>query len=88
MGVGRSDSGVVVLGSSTISDWTGETSEDVSNRFCSEANSRGANENSVIVFAVGINDSSRINSAHRVDLAKYVRNMGRINRRAMGPTRV
>ena len=53
----------------------GETSEDVSNRFYSEAKSRGANKSSVIVFAVGINDSSRMNSAHRVDLAKYVRNM-------------
>ncbi len=53
----------------------GETSEDVSNRFYSEAKSRGANKNSVIVFAVGINDSSRMNGAHRVNLAKYVRNM-------------
>lgn len=53
----------------------GETSEDVRNRFYSEAKSRGANKNSIIVFAVGINDSNRMNSAHRVDLAKYVRNM-------------
>jgi lysophospholipase L1-like esterase len=55
----------------------GETSDDVSSRFQSEAKSRGANKNSVVVFAVGINDSSRMNGAraHRVDLAKYVRNM-------------
>src|SRR6266516_4903866 len=53
----------------------GETSEDVSKRFYSEAKSRGANKNSVIVFAVGINDSSQMDSAPRVDLAKYVRNM-------------
>jgi lysophospholipase L1-like esterase len=53
----------------------GETSDDVSGRFQSEAKSRGANKNSVVVFAVGINDSSRMNDAHRVDLAKYVRNM-------------
>ena len=58
----------------------GETSEDVSKRFYSEAKSRGANKNSVIVFAVGINDSSRMNSTHRVDLATYVHNMqGLIN---------
>jgi len=53
----------------------GETSEDVSKRFYSEAKSRGANKNSVIAFGVGINDSSRMNSAPRVDLAKYIRNM-------------
>ena len=53
----------------------GETSEDVSNRFYSEAKSRGANKKSVIVFAVGINDSSRMDRAPRVDLAKYIRNM-------------
>lgn len=53
----------------------GETSEDVSRRFLSEAKSRGANKNSVVIFAVGINDSSRMNNAHRVDLAKYVSNM-------------
>ncbi|HVH14523.1 MAG TPA: SGNH/GDSL hydrolase family protein [Candidatus Angelobacter sp.] len=34
----------------------GETSEDVTRRFYSEAESRGANKNSVIIFAVGIND--------------------------------
>lgn len=53
----------------------GETSEDVSNRFQSEAKTRGANKNSVIIFAAGINDSSRMNGAHRTDLAKYVHNM-------------
>jgi lysophospholipase L1-like esterase len=53
----------------------GETSEDVSTRFLSEAKSRGANKNSVIVFAVGINDSSQMNGVHRVDLAKFVSNM-------------
>jgi lysophospholipase L1-like esterase len=55
----------------------GETSEDVSNRFVSEAKSR-ANKASVIVFAVGINDSSQMNGAHRVDLAQYVRNMEKL----------
>jgi lysophospholipase L1-like esterase len=53
----------------------GETSDDVSSRFQSEAKARGANKNSVVVFAVGINDSSRMNGANRVDLATYVRNM-------------
>jgi lysophospholipase L1-like esterase len=53
----------------------GETSDDVSSRFQSEAKARGANKNSVVVFAVGINDSSRMNGANRVDLATYVRNV-------------
>jgi len=53
----------------------GETSDDVSSRFQSEAKSRGANKNSVVIFAVGVNDSSRMNGAHRVDLANYIRNM-------------
>ncbi len=53
----------------------GNTSDDVKSRFSSEAKSRGANKNSVIIFAVGINDSSRMNSRNRVNLAKYVRNM-------------
>lgn len=53
----------------------GETSDDVSKRFYEEARTRGANKNSIIIFAVGINDSSRMNDANRVDLAKYVRNM-------------
>ena len=52
----------------------GETSEDVSKRFLSEAKSR-ANRQSIITFAVGINDSSRVDGAHRVSLAKYVNNM-------------
>jgi lysophospholipase L1-like esterase len=53
----------------------GETSEDVSARFESEAKTRAANKNTVIIFGVGINDSSRMNGAHRVELAKYIRNM-------------
>ncbi len=53
----------------------GNTSEDVKIRFSSEAKTRGANKNSVIIFAVGINDSSRMNSVNRVNLTKYVRNM-------------
>jgi lysophospholipase L1-like esterase len=53
----------------------GETSDDVSSRFQSEAKSRGANKNTIVVFAVGINDSSRMNGANRVDMAKYIRNM-------------
>lgn len=53
----------------------GETSEDVRNRFLSEAKTRGANKSSVIIFAVGIDDSSRMNGAHRTDLANYIRNM-------------
>jgi lysophospholipase L1-like esterase len=53
----------------------GNTSEDVKSRFSSEAKSRGANKNSVIIFAVGINDSSRMNGENRVNLNQYVRNM-------------
>ncbi|TMI15454.1 hypothetical protein E6H33_06330 [Candidatus Bathyarchaeota archaeon] len=53
----------------------GETSEDVKSRFYQEAKTRGANKNSVIVFAVGINDSSQMDGAHRVGSAKYVRNI-------------
>lgn len=53
----------------------GETSDDISKRFYSEAKSRGANKRSIIIFAVGVNDSSQMNGAHRVDLARYVGNM-------------
>jgi lysophospholipase L1-like esterase len=56
----------------------GNTSEDVLARFHSEAKSRGANRNSVVIFSVGINDSSRINGRNRVDLAKYRQNMTRL----------
>src|SRR5215472_15475191 len=53
----------------------GETSEDVKARFNDEAKARDANKNSIIVFAVGVNDSSRIDRANRVKLANYIRNM-------------
>ena len=53
----------------------GETSDDVGKRFYSEAKSRGANKRSIIIFAVGVNDSSRMKGAHRVDLDEYSRNM-------------
>ena len=53
----------------------GETSEDISKRFIAEAKVRGANKNSIIVFAVGVNDSSHMNGSHRVGLAEYVNNM-------------
>jgi lysophospholipase L1-like esterase len=56
----------------------GNTSEDVLARFHSEARSRGANRNSVVIFSLGINDSSRINGRNRVDLAKYRQNMLRL----------
>ena len=59
----------------------GETSEDVSMRFFAEAKVRGANKNSIIVFAVGVNDSSHMNGSHRVGLDEYVHNMeGMIDR--------
>lgn len=54
----------------------GNTSDDVAARFQSEARSRGINKNSVVILAVGVNDSSRINNDHRVRLADYLRNMG------------
>lgn len=53
----------------------GNTSDDVAARFLSEARARGIRKNSVVIFAVGANDSSRMNSAHRVELAKYSSNM-------------
>ena len=53
----------------------GNTSDDVAARFMSEARTRGINKNSVVIFAVGVNDSSRINNANRVELAIYLRNM-------------
>ena len=53
----------------------GNTSDDVSNRFNSEAKTRGANKNSVVIFAVGVNDSSRMNHDNRVEITKYTRNM-------------
>ena len=53
----------------------GETSEDISKPFIAEANVRGADKNSIIVFVVGVNDSSHVNGSHRVGLAEYVRNM-------------
>ncbi|HZY94085.1 MAG TPA: GDSL-type esterase/lipase family protein [Candidatus Bathyarchaeia archaeon] len=62
----------------------GNTSEDVKNRFSLEAKSRGANKNSVIIFAVGINDSSRMNGENRVKLAKYMSNMERLIDQAKG----
>lgn len=53
----------------------GNTSEDVRKRFYSEAKSRGANRKSVMIFAVGVNDSSRMNGENRVNLTDYVHNM-------------
>lgn len=53
----------------------GETSDDVKARFSLEAKARGANKNSIIVFAVGVNDSSRIERANKVKLSSYIRNM-------------
>ena len=35
----------------------------------------GTNKSSIIVFAVGVNDSSHMNGSHRVGLDEYVRNM-------------
>lgn len=55
----------------------GETSEDVRKRFESEAESR-ANRNSVIIIAVGVNDSSRIDTANRVSLTDYTENVGQM----------
>ena len=46
-----------------------------SKRFIAEAKLRGANKNSIIVFAVGVNDSSHMNGSHRVGLDEYVHNM-------------
>ncbi len=56
----------------------GNTSDDVIARFQSEARSRGANRNSVVIFAVGLNDSSRMNGNHRVELPRYLQNMERL----------
>jgi lysophospholipase L1-like esterase len=53
----------------------GNTSDDVKARFGLEAKSRGANKNSIIIFAVGVNDSSRMNNENRVSLGQYARNM-------------
>ncbi len=53
----------------------GNTSYDVKARFDSEAEARGANKNSIIILAVGINDSSRMNGELRVGLAGFIHNM-------------
>ncbi len=53
----------------------GETSDEVKARFNDEAKARGANKNSIIIFAVGVNDSSRVDRANRVKLSNYVRNI-------------
>ncbi len=56
----------------------GNTSEDVIARFHSEAKSRGVNGESVVIFSVGINDSSRMNGSQRVALPRYRQNMERL----------
>ncbi len=56
----------------------GNTSDDVIARFHSEARNRGVGRNSVVIFAVGLNDSSRMNGSHRVELPRYRQNMERL----------
>src|SRR5215471_13891184 len=53
----------------------GETSDDIGARFYAEAKSRGANKKSIMIFAAGLNDSSRMNRKNRVSLTNYLNNM-------------
>ncbi len=53
----------------------GNTSDDVLARFHAEASTRGVNRNSIVLFSVGLNDSSRMNGEHRVELARFRQNM-------------
>ena len=61
----------------------GETSEDISKRFIAEAKVRGANKNSIIVFAVGVNDSSRMNGSQG-ELSRIREQYGRNDRPGRG----